>query len=301
MATKPRRSKCCRMLVRDIAQRQRRADVPLAGDPRQHRRDARRVPLSRRRSEPAVQRPSSRSCRTATKRRARRHSNARRRSSSRGVDAPARAGISTCIRRSALRSFEQFALLPHTGTPLSRAMFEWLGEARISAVLLHHDEGRIRISHFTAQACGADGVHARTRQGAAVRAERSDAFRRRGRGVASICWRVRRAVDAPAAMPRVFTVVGQITNRASSSNCMVAADVPNFTPFAQGTVLARDGDYRYACVTMKSASCFRTRRSSRVARGVAGGRDDGGDAGFARGWGWGCLHRLMRSGASFCL
>jgi len=26
---------------------------------------------------------------------------------------------------------------------------------------------------------------------------------------------------------------------------LVAADVPNFTPFGQGTLLARDGDYRY--------------------------------------------------------
>ncbi|HMC44105.1 MAG TPA: succinylglutamate desuccinylase, partial [Caballeronia sp.] len=39
----------------------------------------------------------------------------------------------TAIRPSV---FEQFALLPHTGAPLSRVMFDWLQDAGLSAVLL---------------------------------------------------------------------------------------------------------------------------------------------------------------------
>jgi succinylglutamate desuccinylase len=46
-------------------------------------------------------------------------------------------------------------------------------------------------------------------------------------------------------MPRVFTVIGQITKQSDALELHVAADVPNFTPFARGTVLANDGDYRY--------------------------------------------------------
>nr|WP_238988274.1 succinylglutamate desuccinylase [Burkholderia mallei] len=57
----------------------------------------------------------------------------------------------TAIRTSV---FEQFALLPHTGEPPTRTMFEWLGEAQIAAVLLHTTKGST-FSHFTAQACGA--------------------------------------------------------------------------------------------------------------------------------------------------
>jgi succinylglutamate desuccinylase len=40
----------------------------------------------------------------------------------------------TAIRASV---FEQFALLPYTGTPPADAMFDWLQDARLSAVLLH--------------------------------------------------------------------------------------------------------------------------------------------------------------------
>ncbi|MCA3846881.1 MAG: succinylglutamate desuccinylase, partial [Burkholderia sp.] len=57
----------------------------------------------------------------------------------------------TAIRASV---FEQFALLPHTGTPPTRTMVEWLGDARIAAVLLHTAKGNT-YSHFTAEHCGA--------------------------------------------------------------------------------------------------------------------------------------------------
>ena len=62
-----------------------------------------------------------------------------------------------------------FALLPHTGRPLSRAMFEWLAEARISAVLLHTTKCNT-FSHFTAQACEAEACTLELGQSAPVRA-----------------------------------------------------------------------------------------------------------------------------------
>ena len=146
----------------------------------------------------------------------------------------------TAIRPSA---FEQFALLPHTGKPFSRAMFEWLGEARISAVLLHTTKGNT-YSHFTAHACGAEAC---TLELGKVRPfGQNDLTRFAGADEA-----LRHLLagtkngNVPAAMPRVFTVIDQLTKQSDAFELLVAADVPNFTPFVKDTVLARDGEYRY--------------------------------------------------------
>jgi len=146
----------------------------------------------------------------------------------------------TAIRPSA---FEQFALLPHTGKPFSRAMFEWLGEARISAVLLHTTKGNT-YSHFTAQACGAEAC---TLELGKVRPfGQNDLTRFAGADEA-----LRHLLAGtkngyvPTAMPRVFTVIDQLTKQSDAFELLVATDVPNFTPFVKDTVLARDGDYRY--------------------------------------------------------
>jgi succinylglutamate desuccinylase len=145
----------------------------------------------------------------------------------------------TAIRASV---FEQFALLPHTGAPLSRAMFEWLRDARIAAVLLHTAKGNT-YSHFTAQTCGAQAC---TLELGKVRPfGQNDLTRFAGADLA-----VRQMVsggegDKDAPMPRVFTVIDQITKQSDQLELNVAADVPNFTAFAKGTLLARDGEYRY--------------------------------------------------------
>ncbi|CAB3729206.1 Succinylglutamate desuccinylase [Paraburkholderia sediminicola] len=146
----------------------------------------------------------------------------------------------TAIRPSA---FEQFALLPHTGKPFSRAMFEWLGEAHISAVLLHTTKGNT-YSHFTAHACGAEAC---TLELGKVRPfGQNDLTRFAGADEA-----LRRLLagtkngNAPVTMPRVFTVIDQLTKQSEAFELLVATDVPNFTPFVKDTVLARDGEYRY--------------------------------------------------------
>ncbi|WP_233829326.1 succinylglutamate desuccinylase [Paraburkholderia sp. ZP32-5] len=155
----------------------------------------------------------------------------------------------TAIRASV---FERFALLPHTGKPLSRAMFEWLGDARISAVLLHTTKGNT-YSHFTAQACGTEGC---TLELGKVRPfGQNDLTRFTGADLAvrallagtrvNVDRDVQADADPAAAMPRVFTVIDQLTKQSDAFELLLAADVPNFTPFAKGTLLARDGDYRY--------------------------------------------------------
>ncbi|KVK89589.1 succinylglutamate desuccinylase [Burkholderia ubonensis] len=145
----------------------------------------------------------------------------------------------TAIRASV---FEQFALLPHTGTPPSRAMIEWLGDARIAAVLLHTAKGHT-YSHFTAEHCG---VLACTLELGKVRPFGQNDLTR----FAAADLAVRRLVsgapgDADAPLPRVFTVIDQITKQSDALELFVAADVANFTPFPRGTVLAQDGAYRY--------------------------------------------------------
>jgi succinylglutamate desuccinylase len=145
----------------------------------------------------------------------------------------------TAIRASV---FERFALLPHTGAPLSRAMFEWLRDASISAVLLHTTKGNT-YSHFTAQMCGAQAC---TLELGKVRPfGQNDLTRFEGADKALRDLLAGVAGNAGAPLPRVFTVIDQITKQSDAFELLVAADVPNFTPFEQDTLLARDGDYRY--------------------------------------------------------
>jgi succinylglutamate desuccinylase len=144
----------------------------------------------------------------------------------------------TAIRASV---FEQFALLPYTGAPLSRAMFDWLRDARLQAVLLHREKGNT-FTHFTAEQCGALactlelGKVRPFGQNDLARFAASDAaLRRLVAGSAPV-------EDAPL---RVFTVVAQIDKQSEAFVLNVAADVPNFTAFPAGAELARDGDYTY--------------------------------------------------------
>jgi succinylglutamate desuccinylase len=145
----------------------------------------------------------------------------------------------TAIRASV---FERFALLPHTGAPLSRAMFEWLREARIAAVLLHTTQGST-YSHFVAQTCHAEAC---TLELGKVRPfGQNDLTRFAGADHALRTLLAAGESGAQAPLPRVFKVTDQITKRSEAFELLLAADVPNFTPFTKGTLLARDGDYRY--------------------------------------------------------
>ncbi|HEV3430991.1 MAG TPA: succinylglutamate desuccinylase [Paraburkholderia sp.] len=144
----------------------------------------------------------------------------------------------TAIRASA---FEQFALLPYTGGAPTRAMFDWLADARIAAVLIHTEKGAT-YSSFTADHCGATAC---TLELGKVRPFGENDLARFANADAAVRRLVANATKAPAPMPRVFTVIGQITKQSDAFALHVAADVPNFTPFARGTVLAEDGAYRY--------------------------------------------------------
>ncbi len=147
--------------------------------------------------------------------------------------------LHTAIRASV---FERFALLPHTGAPLSRAMFEWLADARIEAVLLHTAKGNT-YTHFTAETFCATAC---TLELGKVRPfGENDLARFSGADEAVRALVSGGSPSAGRPMPRVFTVIGQITKRSDAFELYMADDVANFTPFEKGAVLARDGDYRY--------------------------------------------------------
>jgi succinylglutamate desuccinylase len=145
----------------------------------------------------------------------------------------------TAIRASV---FEQFALLPYTGTPPADAMFDWLQDARLSAVLLHREKSNT-FTHFTAEQLGALSC---TLELGKVRPFGCNDLSRFAASDAAL----RRLIAGVEPLTegselKVFTVVGQIDKLSDRFELHVAADVANFTPFARGTVLANDGDYRY--------------------------------------------------------
>lgn len=145
----------------------------------------------------------------------------------------------TAIRASV---FEQFALLPHTGHAPSRAMFGWLADARIAAVLLHTAQGTT-YTQFTAQTCAATACTLELGKVRPFGQNDLSRFEAVDRAVRALV--AGTAPDATAPMPRVFTVVDQIMKRTEAFELELAAQVPNFTVLEKGKVLARDGDARY--------------------------------------------------------
>jgi succinylglutamate desuccinylase len=145
----------------------------------------------------------------------------------------------TAIRASV---FEQFALLPYIGGPPSRAMFDWLQDAKLSAVLLHREKSNT-FTHFTAEQSGALSC---TLELGKVRPFGCNDLSRFAASDAAL----RRLIAGVEPLTKssglkVFTVVGQIDKHSDRFELHVAAGVANFTPFARGTVMANDGDYRY--------------------------------------------------------
>lgn len=145
----------------------------------------------------------------------------------------------TAIRASV---FERFALLPHTGKPPSRMMFEWLAAARIEAVLLHTAKGNT-YTHFTAESFGASACTLELGKVRPFGQNELSRFAGADDAVRALVSGMSERGAAP--MPRVFTVIGQITKHSDAFELFMADDVANFTAFDNGTMLARDGDYRY--------------------------------------------------------
>jgi len=159
------------------------------------------------------------------------------------ADAPGDArwhwDLHTAIRASV---FEQFALLPYTGERPPRALLARLADARLAAVLTHTERGPT-FSQFTADACGA---RACTLELGKARPFGHNDLARFAAADAAARRLIGGVEPRRAPPPRAFEVVAQITKHTEAFELLLAADVPNFTPFARGTLLARDRDYAYA-------------------------------------------------------
>lgn len=145
----------------------------------------------------------------------------------------------TAIRASV---FERFALLPHTGEMPSRAMFNWLAQAHIEAVLLHTEKGAT-YTQYTAETAGAASCTLELGKVHPFGENDLARFAAADRAVRALISGAPEEGEAP--MPRVFTVVDQITKQSDAFELLLDADVSNFTALDKGTLLARDGAYRY--------------------------------------------------------
>jgi succinylglutamate desuccinylase len=147
--------------------------------------------------------------------------------------------LHTAIRPSV---FEKFALLP-SANPAARApLLDWIRGAGLDAVLLHTSAANT-FSHHTAAAHGARSCTLELGKVRPFGQNDLASFARPMRSLAGLI--AGEPAHASEALPPVFGVIAQIEKRSQSFELCVDKDVPNFTPFAAGTLLARDGDYRY--------------------------------------------------------
>jgi succinylglutamate desuccinylase len=121
-------------------------------------------------------------------------------------------------------------------------MLDWLAHARIAAILLHTAAGTT-YTQFTAQTHGAMACTLELGKVRPFGQNDLSHFDAADRAVRALVANL--APESAAPMPRVFTVVDQITKRTDAFELALASDVPNFTVLAKGQVLARDGEYRY--------------------------------------------------------
>jgi succinylglutamate desuccinylase len=148
--------------------------------------------------------------------------------------------LHTAIRASV---FEKFALLPATGGLAHEPMLEWIREAGLDAVLLHSGPSHT-FTHYTASAHRARACTLELGKVRPFGMNDLAAFAVPMRALANQLGR-RSEICAGVALPPVFRVIAQIEKHSDRFEFLVDPDVPNFTAFAVGTLIARDGDYRY--------------------------------------------------------
>lgn len=147
--------------------------------------------------------------------------------------------LHTAIRPSV---FEKFALLPAANPEGRPPLLDWMRGAGLDAVLLHTSAANT-FSHHTAAAHGARACTLELGKVRPFGANDPASFARPLRALAGLIAGMPPETAAP--LPPVFRVIAQIEKRSQNFELFVDKDVPNFTPFSAGTLLARDGDYRY--------------------------------------------------------
>lgn len=148
--------------------------------------------------------------------------------------------LHTAIRGS---RFERFGLLPWQAAPrYDSGLLDWLSVCDLEALLINH----VPAGTFAYHTSAAFGAASCTLELGKVRP-----FGQNDLGRFAAIDRTLRALVSgnlparPGAQPRVFRVVGELEKRSEAFELLVGDEVENFTAFPRGTVIARDGDYRY--------------------------------------------------------
>jgi succinylglutamate desuccinylase len=149
--------------------------------------------------------------------------------------------LHTAIRGSL---YERFALLPWQQTPYSRQLIEWLDAAGIEAVLLN----RAPSNTFTYHTRAAHGAASCTLELGKVRPFGDNDLSRFTRVDAALRGLVAGQPPVHHSGPsmRLYRVVDELKKTTDAFELLCPDDVANFTPFALGTVVARDQGYEYA-------------------------------------------------------
>lgn len=149
--------------------------------------------------------------------------------------------LHTAIRPSL---YERFALLPWQQTPYARPLIEWLDAAGIEAVLLNRAPSNTFAYHTSA----AHAAASCTLELGKVRPFGDNDLSRFSRVDAALRSLVAGQPPVHHSGPsmRLYRVVDELKKTTDAFELLCPDDVPNFTPFPLGTIVARDQGYEYA-------------------------------------------------------
>ena len=151
--------------------------------------------------------------------------------------------LHTAIRES---QFEKFALYSRLGHSIPVEQLSLLQQCAVNTVI-YHTQATPTFSHFTGEHCGAEGF---TLELGAVRPFGQNsptllsALDHTLRCLLAGESQVMQAPLDQQAM-QLFEVAADITRYSDNFELYVADDVKNFTAYPKGTLLAKDGEYRY--------------------------------------------------------
>lgn len=163
--------------------------------------------------------------------------------------------LHTAIRKSL---HERFALLPWQHVPYARSQIEWLDAAGIEAVLLNSTPSNTFAYHTSA-------VHAAascTLELGKAQPFGANDLTRFSRVDAALRSLVAGKAPTPrsGAPMRLYRVVDELKKTTEAFELLCADDVPNFTPFVHGSVIARDCGYEYVATHPEERIVFPNRK-----------------------------------------